>query len=87
MRYVIETRNDVKHLVQAVDGLHEYDKQARIEWDHREAVALARISSLEKVNDEKTGEDRLAGKFTAAVAFIVSLVVSVMAVLVSWLAN
>jgi S-adenosylmethionine:diacylglycerol 3-amino-3-carboxypropyl transferase len=87
MRYVIETRNDVKHLVKSIDELHEHDKQSRKEWEAREAAALSRVSALEKVNDEKIGEERIAGKFSAAVAFIVSLVVSLVAVAVAWIAK
>ncbi len=87
MRYVIETRNDVKHICKGIEDLHNFDVRARQEWEAREAVALARISNLEKHKDEKAGEERVAGKFSAAIAFIVSLIVSLIAIAVPWMAN
>jgi hypothetical protein len=87
LRIVVETRNDVKHLVRHVDCMStKMDSQIN-QFEQRASAFSQRVDNLEKTRDEQAGAATMHGQFSAAIAFIISLVVSILAVAIPWLAS
>jgi len=64
---VLSLRQDMVYLREAVDRLDKFDKWARQEWEQREAIALARLTILERESERSKGE---AVGITRSAAFI-----------------